>query len=147
MAEAQQHAVSMEKVIVKVAWCGKNFGGTFGDNVPGAAVFTARTFAGLRQAAEETLRFHVEGMAADGEAVPQWLLGGDYYLAYGFEDVAAMLRACEPYVSLAAISRASGINQGQLSHYANGLKKPREGQRRRIVEGLHKIGSGLLAVD
>ena len=68
----------MEKVTVKVAWCDKNFGGTFGDNVPGAAVFTARTFAGLRQAAEETLRFHVEGMAADGEAVPQWLLGGDY---------------------------------------------------------------------
>lgn len=119
MAEAQQHAVSMEKVIVKVAWCGKNFGGTFGPNVPGAAVFTAARSRGC----------------------------GDYYLAYGFEDVAAMLRACEPYVSLAAISRASGINQGQLSHYANGLKKPREGQRRRIVEGLHKIGSGLLAVD
>ena len=52
-----------------------------------------------------------------------------------------------PYASIAAISRVSGINQHQLSHYANGLKKPRPEQRRRIVEGLHKIGRELMAVE
>ena len=43
-------------------------------------------------------------------------------------------------------SRASGINQSLLSHYVNGLKKPCEQQRKRIVDGLHKIGSDLLSV-
>lgn len=137
----------MEKITVNVAWCDKNFGGSFGDNVPGAVVFTARTFAELQQVAKETLDFHVNGMVEDGEAVPDWLRSGDYEFVYSYEDAAALLHAYEPYVSLAAISRASGINQGLLSHYANGIKKPRPEQRRRIVDGLHKIGSVLASVS
>jgi len=39
------------------------------------------------------------------------------------------------------------LNQHQLSHYANGIKKNRPEQRRRIVEGLHKIGRELIAVE
>jgi hypothetical protein len=54
---------------------------------------------------------------------------------------------CSPYASIAAISRASGINQHQLSHYANGIKKPRPAQRRRILDGIHKIGRELMAVE
>jgi hypothetical protein len=54
---------------------------------------------------------------------------------------------CSPYASIAAISRVSGINQHQLSHYANGIKKPRPEQRRRIVKGLHKMGRELIAVE
>ena len=37
----------MEKVIVDVAWCDRNYGGSFGSNVPGAVVFTAPTFLKL----------------------------------------------------------------------------------------------------
>ena len=69
--------------------------------------------------------------------------------AYEFEyhlDTAALIRSCEQYASLAAISRASGVNARLLSHYANGLKKPRPAQRQRIVEGLHKIGRHLMSV-
>ena len=51
------------------------------------------------------------------------------------------------YASIAAISKVSGINQHQLSHYANGIKNPRTAQRRRIVEGLHRIGRELIAVE
>ena len=47
---------------------------------------------------------------------------------------------------MAAISRASGISQQQLSHYANGLKNPRPAQRQRIVEGIHRIGEKMLEV-
>lgn len=133
----------MEKVTINVAWCDKNFGGSFGDNVPGAVVFTARTFAELQQVAMETLEFHVSGLLEDGEEVPEWLKSGDYEFEYHYEDIATLLHAYGPYVSLAAISRASGINQGLLSHYANGIKKPRPEQSRRIVDGLHKIGSEL----
>lgn len=136
----------MEKIKVDVAWCDKNFGASLGDNVPGAVVLTAKTYEELLREVPETLRFHVEGMLADGDDVPQWLADGDYEFEYNLVDVATVLRAYEPFVSLAALSRASGINQHQLSHYANGLKQPRPQQRQRIVEGIHKIGRELLAV-
>lgn len=136
----------MEKVIVNVQWCEKNFGASFGDNIPGAVVFTAKSFEELTNKAEETLRFHVEGMLEDGDEVPQWLSDGDYELEYKYADTVTLLRACEQYASLAAISRATGINQNQLSHYATGIKRPRQEQRQRIVEGLHHIGKRLMAV-
>ena len=129
-----------------VAWCDKNFGASLGENVPGAVVLTAKTYEELLREVPETLRFHVEGMLADGDDVPQWLIDGDYEFEYNLIDVATVLRAYEPFVSLAALSRASGINQHQLSHYANGLKQPRPQQRQRIVDGIHKIGRELLAV-
>jgi len=137
----------MEKIKVDVQWCDKNFGASLGDNVPGAVVLTAKTFEELKREVPETLHFHVEGMIADGEDVPQWLRDGDYEFEYNLLDVATMLRAYEPYYTLAALSHATGINQHQLSHYANGLKHPRPQQRQRIVEGMHEIGRQLLAVE
>lgn len=136
----------MEKIRVDVAWCDKNFGASLGENVPGAVVVTAKTFAELQKEVKDTLAFHVEGMVKDGDEVPQWLAESDYEFEYNFIDVAALLRAYEPFVSLAAISRSSGINQHLLSHYANGIKKPRQQQRERIVEGIHNIGKELLAI-
>lgn len=136
----------MEKIRVDVAWCDKNFGASLSENVPGAVVVTAKTFAELQKEVKDTLAFHVEGMVRDGDEVPQWLAEGDYEFEYNFMDVAALLRAYEPFVSLAAISRSSGINQHLLSHYANGIKKPRPQQRERIVEGIHNIGKELLAI-
>lgn len=136
----------MEKIKVDVQWCDKNFGAKLSDNVPGAVVLTAKSYEELLREVPETLRFHVEGMMQDGDEVPQWLRDGDYEFVYNLLDVATVLRAYEPYVSLAALSRASGINQHLLSHYANGMKQPRPQQRQRIVDGIHKIGHELLAV-
>lgn len=136
----------MEKIKVDVQWCDKNFGATFGDNVPGAVVLTAKSYEELLREVPETLRFHVEGMVKDGDNVPQWLRDGDYEFVFNLIDVATILRAYEPYISLAALSRASGINQHLLSHYANRMKQPRPQQRQRIVDGIHKIGRELLAV-
>ena len=126
----------MEKIIVNVSWCDKNYGAALSENVPGAVVVTAKSYDELIDEVRDTLKFHVEGMIADG----------DYEFEYHL-DAAALLQMCSPYASIAAISRVSGINQHQLSHYANGIKKPRPEQRRRIVEGLHKIGRELMAVE
>lgn len=136
----------MEKIRVDVAWCKKNFSASLGENVPGAVVFTADTFSELQREAKESLEFHVDGMLADGDDVPQWLIDGDYEFEYNCIDATTLLRAYGPYLTLAAISRATGINQHLLSHYANGLKQPRQRQRQRIVEGIHKIGHELIAV-
>ena len=136
----------MEKIRVDVQWCDKNFGASLGDNVPGAVVVTAKTYEELQREVPESLRFHVEGMLQDGDDVPQWLVNGDYELDYNLVDVTTVLRAYEPFVSLAALSHASGINQHQLSHYANGIKHPRPQQRKRIIDGMHKIGRELIAI-
>lgn len=72
----------MGKIIVNVAWCDENFGGTLGDNVSGAMVFTAHTFGELQKEAKESLEFHVEGLLEDGVDVPQWLKDDDYEFIY-----------------------------------------------------------------
>ena len=136
-----------EIIRVSVEWTNKNFCASLSDNVPGAIVLTAKDIIELKREVKETLKFHVEGMLADGEEVPQWLIDGNYEFEYDYLSTAALIKACEPYASLAALSRASGINQRQLSHYANGLRHPRPEQRKRIVEGMHKIGMELLSVD
>lgn len=68
----------MMKIVVNVAWCGENFGASFGDNVPGAVVFTASTFDELQKESKETLDFHIQGLLADSKQVPEWLRNGDY---------------------------------------------------------------------
>ena len=72
----------MEKVIVDVAWCDRNYGGSLGSNVPGAVVFTAPTFEALQKEAKESLEFHIEGLVENGEDVPEWLKNGDYGFEY-----------------------------------------------------------------
>lgn len=72
----------MEKIIVTVAHTGNNYSASLGNNVPGAVVLTADTYEELQQKVPETLRFHVEGMMADGDDVPQWLKDGNYKFAY-----------------------------------------------------------------
>ena len=72
----------MEKVIVDVAWCDRNYGGSLGSNVPGAVVLTAPTLEALQKEAKESLEFHVEGLMENGEDVPEWLKNGDYEFVY-----------------------------------------------------------------
>jgi predicted RNase H-like HicB family nuclease len=69
----------MEKTIVDVAWCDRNYGGSLGSNVPGAVVFTAPTFEALQKEAKESLEFHVEGLM---ENVTEWLKNRDYEFEY-----------------------------------------------------------------
>ena len=72
----------MERIIVDVAWCDRNYGGSLGSNVPGAVVFTAPTFEALQKEAKESLEFHIEGLMENGEDVPEWLKNGDYEFVY-----------------------------------------------------------------
>lgn len=135
----------MEKIKVNVDWCNKNFGASVDEKVPGAVVVTNKTLEGLKQAVAEAIVFHVEGMLADGDEVPQWLENGDYQLEWLLTP-AAIIRGAEEYTTLSMISKATGINERLLSHYANGLKIPRAPQRQRIVNGVHKIGKEILSV-
>ncbi len=143
----QTNMEAKQIIKVYVEWTDKNFCASLSDNVPGTIVITARNIIELKREVAETLKFHIEGMLVDGDEVPQWLVEGNYELDYDYLSTAALIKACEPYASLAALSRATGINQRQLSHYANGIRHPRPEQRKRIVEGVHKIGKELLSVN
>ena len=134
------------KLKVHVGWSGKNFCCGVSEGIGGVVVVTDKTLAKAKSDFEESLRLHIEGCVADGDALPEYLVAGDYELDYEL-DTAAMLREAEQFTTMAAISRVTGINQKLLSHYANMLKIPRPAQRQRIVEGLHAIGRQFLAVQ
>lgn len=136
----------MEKIKIEVAWRNKIFSATFGDNVLGKIAFTASSWLELQKEIRKTIYIQVEHLVKDGKDIPQWLINGDYELEYSYANVAALIRSLEPYTSLAALSRETGINQHQLSHYANGMKNPRPQQMQRIVDGIHSIGSHLMSV-
>jgi len=135
----------MHKVKVEVHWSDKNYCCGYTEEGVGTLFCTSKTLEGLKAEFEETLAFHVEGMQADGDQVPEWLVNKEYEIEYTL-DVSALLRSLEPYISMAAISRVTGINQKQLSHYASSLKIPRPAQREKIIAGIQSIGQTLLAV-
>lgn len=136
----------MEKIKVKVDWCDKNFGAvTEDDALCGMVIATSKSYDGLMAELSDAVRQHVEGLSQDGEIVPEWLAVGDYEFDVEL-GIAALLRKCEQFTSLAAIARVSGINQQQLSHYASGMRVPRIEQRRRIIDGLHRIGKEFMEV-
>lgn len=136
----------MEKIKVNVEWCEKNFTATLGKNVPGVVLATAKTYSKLQKEVKEALDFHVEGMLADGDKVPEWLAKGDYQFKWCLQDAASLLQSLDGITTIAAIARATGINERLLSHYANGVKRPSSNQRQKIVDGIHKIGQALLAM-
>ena len=82
----------MEKIIVDVAWCDRNYGGSLGSNVPGAVVLTAPTLEALQKEAKESLEFHVEGLMENGEDVPEWLKNGDYEFEYNIRVSSSMFQ-------------------------------------------------------
>ncbi len=135
----------MEVIKVNIEWCEKNYAATVNEQVPGVVLVTDKTLEGVKKAVTNAVAFHIEGMLADGDEVPEWLKNGDYRFEW-ILGISALLHSCVKYTSIAAISRASGINQRQLSHYANGIKIPRKQQRERIIDGIHKIGREFLSV-
>lgn len=79
------------------------------------------------------------------ENIPR-MLNDDYRIAYRF-DTQSFLNYYNKVFTNVALERITGINQKLLHHYATGLKKPREPQRKKIETALHKLGSELLSLE
>lgn len=60
----------MEKVIVDVAWCDRNYGGSLGSNVPGAVVFTAPTFKFCKRRQRKVWSFILKALWKMGKRFP-----------------------------------------------------------------------------
>ena len=111
----------MAKIKVKVDWCDKNFGAvTEEDVLCGMVVATSKSYEGLMDELAAAVREHIEGLVQDGEVLPDWLVRGDYEF--------------DVELGMAAL------------HYASGLRTPRQEQRKRIIDGIHRIGQEFLSV-
>lgn len=60
----------MEKIIVDVAWCDRNYGGSLGSNVPGAVVFTAPNFDALQKKQRKVWSFILKVFLKMGKTFP-----------------------------------------------------------------------------
>ena len=94
---------------------------------------------------EEALRWHIDSMREDGEAVPEEF-EGEWDLEWNLS-VRALLHYTEKMISKAAISKATGINQQQLTHYSTGYRTPRPAMRKKIIDGIHSIAQKLSAIS
>jgi predicted RNase H-like HicB family nuclease len=95
--------------------------------------------------AKAALDGYVVALERCNQPVPE-ILRGKYELVFGF-NTEALLKHINGTVTKTALSKASGINVSQLSHYSSGLKKPRKEQRDKIIAGLHRIAKDLLTVS
>lgn len=69
-----------------------------------------------------------------------------YLITYKY-DVQSFLTHYKGILSNPGIQKITGINQKQIHHYATGLKKPREAQRKKIEQGIHNLAKELLAIE
>ena len=127
-----------KKLTVIVEWTGDNFGASVPDII--GCVATGKTPGEVKQAYASALEFHRQG--ADEGELPEWIMRGEYVLDFELT-AGALLKYYGDVVTLSAMSRATGINARQLSHYINGNRTPRARQRERIVAGLHTIAKQL----
>lgn len=61
-------------------------------------------------------------------------------------DTASFLQHYAYAFTLAGLERITGVNQRQLSHYINGIRKPSKATRERIEQRLHAFGNEISAV-
>lgn len=133
---------NMKQITIKVAWNNSAFEGLVSSETSyGEMKIVTKDFNDIIDMGEAELKIGFDGYTEFGLELPEWYKNKEYEFVYKFQDVTAMLKAYSSYVSLAAISRETGINSALLSHYANGLKVPRNKQQKIIVAGLHRIGA------
>jgi hypothetical protein len=62
-------------------------------------------------------------------------------------DTASFLSTCSGILSLAGLSRLTGLNQGLLSHYLTGRKRPTQKTISKINTSIRNFGASLCSVD
>jgi predicted RNase H-like HicB family nuclease len=96
--------------------------------------------SGVGETVQEAKQSMLEGLSLQQELGN--LSNQEYIITYDF-DVESLLNYFKGILTNAAFERLTGINQMQMSHYANGLKKPRKAQRQKIERALHQLADEL----
>jgi len=112
-------------------------------HLPGC-VSTGSSLPEMKKNIREAIEGHIEISLEYNDPIPE-IFKGEYELEFRLT-TEALLIAYSDIFTKAALSCITGINQRQLWHYASGMRKPRPAQRKRIEEGLHKLGVELLKI-
>ena len=126
----------MEKVLCHIEWNGSCYW-ISNDTIDGVIGASGKTLDEAKKNFKETLDFDIEASESYHDAPPA-LKDGNYEIEYVYEP-SALLKTCQHYTTLAALSEATGISQRQLSFYMNGKHKPRPVMISRIKEGFRSI--------
>ncbi len=133
----------MGKIQILIDWVPNNYGAApMNENI--ACVATGSSLEEVKQNIMEALRFHVQGIIADGESVPEELQGS--LEAVFHLSTRALLKYTGGYITQKALSKETGIAEQQLSHYANGLRHPRPAIQKKIIDGVQAICQHLTVV-
>ena len=133
----------MQTIVINIDWLDHNFGAA-PDNEEIACVATGKTLEEVKTNIVEAIQFHLEGMRIHGETIPEEFCG-----EWGPEFVLttrAQIRYSDNYITRKALSKETGINIQQLSHYANGWKIPRPCTRKKIADGILAISKRLACI-
>lgn len=110
---------------------------------------------------DNTLPYLVTGTGATAAEALATFQGGyedtrRYFAAEGMEfeevefdycyDMASFLSYYSKVLSLAGLSRLTGVNEQQLSHYVTGRRRPSERTVRKIEDAVHRLGADLSSV-
>jgi len=74
------------------------------------------------------------------------ILKGEYEIIYKF-DMPSFLKYYSNVLSLAGLERLTGVNQGQLSHYLTGRRKPSKRTTEKIEKSIHRFAEELSQVE
>lgn len=110
------------------------------DNVPFGAIGDGQTVAEAIADFNNSVNEMQSYYAEEGKAFPQDL---EFEFKY---DTASFLQQYAYAFTLAGLERITGINQRQLSHYINGIRKPSEKTTQKIEERLHAFGTEIASV-
>jgi len=108
-------------------------------------VCTAKSFQLLKKEVEEGVKFHLQGLIEDNDAVPE-PFNDEYGFIYRWS-TESLFNYFQGIFTNAALQRLTGINQKQLWHYAHGQKEPRAETKEKINKALHKLGEELLIME
>lgn len=133
----------MEKLVVLVDWCEKNYSALINENIDGMVIVTAKTMEELKTQLNESIQLHLND---EESAVCVALKQLGYELEYKYT-MSAILQNALNFTTLAALSRITGIKHAQLSHYANAVSRPKQEQYNKIISGLHTIGNACLSIN
>lgn len=130
----------MAKVLINVDWIPYNFGAAPANEAI-ACVATGKTLEEVERNIVEALRFHLQGMQEDGEAIPEEFLG-EWEPIFKLT-TRAMLKYSDNFITRKALARETGIAEQQLSHYANGQRHAKPAMQQRICAGIQAISRRL----
>ena len=130
----------MNKLSIIIDWVPNNFSAA-PECADIACVATGKSLDEVKTNIIEALKFHIEGLFENGDTVPEEVRG-EWEPVFVFT-TRAQLKYCDLYITRKALAKETGINEQQLSHYANGQRHPRPAMSKRISDGIRAIRNQL----